>query len=122
MHVDFIDQTLRDGQQSLWGLRMRAFEALPALPHLDRTGFRTLDLTGAGMFTVLLRTFKDDPWETTDLLIAGLPNTKLRAATRTISVGGMGFRAIAEPFVVGYVDVGWGGEGPAVLSGINYPF
>ena len=91
MHVDFVDQTLRDGQQSLWGLRMRAFEAVPALPHLDRTGFRTIDLTGAGMFTVLLRTFKDDPWESTDLLVAGLPNNKLRAATRTISVGGMGF-------------------------------
>jgi outer membrane protein assembly factor BamA len=38
------------------------------------------------------------------------------------SVGGVGFRAIAEPFVVGYVDVGWGGEGAAVFSGINYPF
>jgi hypothetical protein len=38
------------------------------------------------------------------------------------SVGGMGFRAIAEPFVVGYVDIGYGGEGPAVFSGINYPF
>jgi hypothetical protein len=37
-------------------------------------------------------------------------------------VGGMGFRGIAEPFVVGYVDVGWGGEGAAVFSGINYPF
>jgi Omp85 superfamily domain len=36
--------------------------------------------------------------------------------------GGVGFRAIAEPFVVGYVDVGWGGEGTAVFSGINYPF
>ncbi len=37
-------------------------------------------------------------------------------------VGGMGFRGIAEPFVVGFVDVGWGGEGAAVFSGINYPF
>jgi hypothetical protein len=37
-------------------------------------------------------------------------------------VGGVGFRAIAEPFVVGYVDVGWGGEGTAIFSGINYPF
>jgi hypothetical protein len=37
-------------------------------------------------------------------------------------VGGVGFRAIAEPFVVGYVDVGYGGEGAAVFSGINYPF
>ncbi|MBS1845334.1 MAG: carboxyltransferase [Actinobacteria bacterium] len=91
MKVEFVDQTLRDGQQSLWGLRLRAFEALEALPHLDATGFRVIDLTGAGMFTVLLRTFKDDPWESTDLLVAGLPNNKLRAATRTISVGGMGF-------------------------------
>ncbi|HVN90798.1 MAG TPA: BamA/TamA family outer membrane protein [Candidatus Binataceae bacterium] len=37
-------------------------------------------------------------------------------------VSGVGFRAIAEPFVVGYVDVGIGGEGAAVFSGINYPF
>lgn len=37
-------------------------------------------------------------------------------------VGGIGFRGIAEPFVVGYVDVGYGGEGTAVFSGINYPF
>ena len=28
------------------------------------------------------------------------------------SVGGVGFRAIAEPFVVGYVDVGYGGMAP----------
>jgi Omp85 superfamily domain len=37
-------------------------------------------------------------------------------------VGGIGFRGIAEPFVVGYVDIGWGGEGAAVFSGIDYPF
>ena len=29
MHVEFVDQTLRDGQQSLWGLRMRAHHATP---------------------------------------------------------------------------------------------
>jgi len=37
-------------------------------------------------------------------------------------VGGMGFRAIARPFVVGYVDVGFGSEGAALFTGINYPF
>ena len=37
-------------------------------------------------------------------------------------VGGLGFRGIAEPFVVGYVDIGWGSQGPAFFSGINYPF
>ena len=25
--IEFIDQTLRDGQQSLWGLRMRSYQA-----------------------------------------------------------------------------------------------
>ena len=36
--------------------------------------------------------------------------------------GGLGFRAIAKPFIVGYVDIGYGGEGIAIFSGINYPF
>ncbi len=37
-------------------------------------------------------------------------------------VGGVGFRGIADPFVVGFVDIGYGGEGAAIFSGINYPF
>ena len=37
-------------------------------------------------------------------------------------VGGVGFRAIARPSVVGYVDVGYGDEGAAVFTGLNYPF
>jgi len=38
------------------------------------------------------------------------------------TVGGMGIRGIAQPFVVGYIDVGYGGEGVAVFTGVNYPF
>jgi hypothetical protein len=37
-------------------------------------------------------------------------------------VAGMGFRGIARPSVVGYVDVGYGSDGVAVFTGINYPF
>ncbi|HEX4211619.1 MAG TPA: BamA/TamA family outer membrane protein, partial [Candidatus Binataceae bacterium] len=37
-------------------------------------------------------------------------------------VGGVGLRALAEPFVVAYLDVGWGGEGTAIFTGIDYPF
>jgi len=36
--------------------------------------------------------------------------------------GGMGFRVVASPFVVGYLDVGFGKEKAAVFSGIDYPF
>jgi outer membrane protein assembly factor BamA len=42
--------------------------------------------------------------------------------TQLHSVGGIGFRGIARPFVVGYVDVGYGSEGSAVFTGIGYPF
>jgi hypothetical protein len=35
---------------------------------------------------------------------------------------GVGFRGVARPFVVGYVDVGYGSEGTAIFSGIGYPF
>jgi hypothetical protein len=37
-------------------------------------------------------------------------------------VAGVGFRGVAPPFVVGYVDVGYGSEGAAIFSGIGYPF
>jgi hypothetical protein len=37
-------------------------------------------------------------------------------------VAGIGFRGIAPPFVVGYVDVGYGSEGASVFTGLNYPF
>ena len=41
---------------------------------------------------------------------------------RLHTVAGVGFRAIARPSVVGYVDVGYGSEGVAVFTGLNYPF
>jgi len=37
-------------------------------------------------------------------------------------VGGMGFRVVVSPFVVGYLDVGMGREKLAFFSGIDYPF
>jgi Omp85 superfamily domain len=37
-------------------------------------------------------------------------------------VVGVGFRGIARPSVVGYVDIGYGTEGVTVFTGINYPF
>jgi hypothetical protein len=37
-------------------------------------------------------------------------------------VYGLGFRGVARPFVVGYVDIGYGSEGVAAFTGLNYPF
>ncbi len=37
-------------------------------------------------------------------------------------VYGLGFRGVARPFVVGYVDIGYGSEGIAAFTGLYYPF
>jgi outer membrane protein assembly factor BamA len=38
------------------------------------------------------------------------------------AVGGLGFRAVVSPQVVGYVDFGSSGGSPSVFTGIDYPF
>ncbi len=38
------------------------------------------------------------------------------------TVAGVGIRMVARPTVVGYVDVGHGGDGTVAFTGINYPF
>ena len=42
--------------------------------------------------------------------------------TQLHHVFGVGFRGIARPFVVGKVDIGYGSEGVALFTGLNYPF
>ena len=89
--IGFIDQTLRDGPQSLWGMRMRAQHATPALPHLNATGFDTIDLLGATSMVVMLRESGDDPWAWVDHLISNLPDQPLRSALRPVAAGSFGF-------------------------------
>ena len=80
--IEFLDETMRDGQQSLWGLRMQAGMALPVTPLIDRTGFQIIDLTGGGMLDVLTRYCQENYWEGLDLLVASMPDTPLRAGLR----------------------------------------
>ena len=37
-------------------------------------------------------------------------------------VGGLGFRGVVRPQVVGFVDVGLGEQGVAAFTGLEYPF
>ncbi len=82
-HIEFLDETMRDGQQSLWGLRMQAGMALPVSPLIDQTGFSVIDLTGGGMLDVLTRYCQENYWEGLDLLVASMPNTPVRAGLRS---------------------------------------
>jgi oxaloacetate decarboxylase alpha subunit len=73
---------MRDGQQSLWGMRMRACMALPAAPLIARTGFRVVDLTGSSHFEVLIRHCCENPWDMLDLLVEAMPGTRIRSGMR----------------------------------------
>ena len=81
-HIEFLDETLRDGQQSLWGMQMRCGMALPIAPTLDRSGFRVIDLTGSSMFEVLIRVNRENPWEGLRLLTDAMPRTPVRGGMR----------------------------------------
>jgi oxaloacetate decarboxylase alpha subunit len=88
--IELIDQSLRDGQQSLWGMRMRAGQILPVAEAIDSAGYRVVDLTGSSIFEVLVRFRQEDPWKGLDAIHAAFPRSTLRAGTRTNGVVGMG--------------------------------
>lgn len=82
-HVEILDTTLRDGQQSVWGMRMTAGMALPVAPVIDRTGFSVIDLTASSLFEVLVRTMRENPWDGLDLMVEAMPRTPKRAGMRS---------------------------------------
>lgn len=86
--IEFIDQTLRDGHQSWWGMRMQAGHVLPVAREIDRAGYRVVDVTGSSMFEVLVRYCREDPWAGLDLISAALPRCRLRAGARCNAIVG----------------------------------
>lgn len=91
--VQIIDQTLRDGPQSWWGMRLRKDMGLPIAETLDRTGFHTIDLVGSSIFEVLARHCKEDPWEQLTSLSRAMPRTTVRAGTRSNGIVTFGLTA-----------------------------
>ena len=82
-HIEFLDETMRDGQQSLWGMRMQAGMALPVSPLIDKTGFRVIDLAGSSLMEVMIKHARENPWEGLDLLVDSMPRTRLRGGMRS---------------------------------------
>lgn len=91
--IKMVDQTLRDGPQSWWGMRMRRDMGLPIADTLDRTGFDTIDLVGSSIFEVLVRHCKEDPWDQLISLSKAMPRTTVRAGTRSNGIVTFGLTA-----------------------------
>ncbi|HEX5608631.1 MAG TPA: hypothetical protein VFX45_00905 [Solirubrobacterales bacterium] len=87
--IEIVDQSLRDGQQSYWGMRMQAGQVLPVAEAIDSAGYRIVDLTGSSIFEVMVRYRQENPWKGLDAIRAALPSSTLRAGTRTNGIVGM---------------------------------
>lgn len=78
--IDFIDQTIRDAQQSLWGLMMRTDHIVSIAETMDKVGYRAVATSGSQAFTVQVRTLNEDPWERIDLLAKLITKTTIRGS------------------------------------------
>jgi oxaloacetate decarboxylase (Na+ extruding) subunit alpha len=78
--LQFIDQTLRDAQQSLWGFRMSTDQLAPILPVMDQVGYKAIATVGARGIIVTMRAFKEDPFERMRLMSRTLQKTPLRGS------------------------------------------
>jgi pyruvate/oxaloacetate carboxyltransferase/biotin carboxyl carrier protein len=84
--IDFVDQTIRDAQQSLWGLMMRTDHILPIAETMNRVGYRAVATVGSQAFTVEVRLHNEDPWDRIRLVSGLMPDTCLRGSYQTASL------------------------------------
>jgi oxaloacetate decarboxylase alpha subunit len=80
--IEFVDTTVRDGNQSLWGATgLTTAMMLRAAPLLDEVGFRAVDFTTSTHMAVAVRWHRENPWERIRLMRQAMPNTPLTFLT-----------------------------------------
>ena len=89
-HIDIVEQTFRDGQQSLWGMRLRGGMLEKVARQMDDAGFRAIEVTGSSLMECSVRYSHEDPWESLDLWRAWMPNSELRAPVCQNRIGTFG--------------------------------
>ena len=78
--ISFVDQTIRDAQQSLWGFTMRTRHMIPIAEKMDKVGYRAIATVGSQAFTVQVRILGEDPWERIRQLSRLITKTPLRGS------------------------------------------
>jgi pyruvate/oxaloacetate carboxyltransferase len=78
--IEFVDQTIRDAQQSLWGFTMRTDHMVPIAEMMDKVGYKAIATVGSQAFTVQVRTLNEDPWERIRVLSGLITKTPLRGS------------------------------------------
>jgi len=86
--VGFVDETLRDGPQSLWATRMKTEYMLGATQWMNRAGFRKVCATSGAAFETAVKFLRDDPWERLRLLKAYMPEAPIDVLVRSRNLFG----------------------------------
>jgi oxaloacetate decarboxylase alpha subunit len=77
--VEFVDVTIRDGNQSLWGgTGLTAGQVLWLAPLLDRVGFKAIETIVGVLFKLVVTHHKENPWEKIRLIRKAITRTPLR--------------------------------------------
>jgi len=80
--IEFVDTTMRDGNQSLWSATgLTTPDVLATAPTVDRVGYHACDFTSSTHMAVSVRFHREDPWERIRLVTAAMPNTPLSMIT-----------------------------------------
>ncbi len=82
--IEFIDVTLRDGQQSLLATRMSTDQVLRLMPFILDTGMKTMEVWGGATLDSAMRYLNEDPFDRLRRIadIAGSSGCTLRALSR----------------------------------------
>ncbi len=78
--LEFVDQTIRDAQQSLWGFTMRTDMITPIAGIMDQVGYRAIGTVGGNGFVVQVRNLNEDPWERIRVLSKLITRTPIRGS------------------------------------------
>ena len=78
--IEFVDQTMRDAQQSLWGFRMSTETILPIAPMMDQVGYKAICVNGGRGAVVASRHLKENLFERFRLLSRIITKTPLRSS------------------------------------------
>lgn len=86
--LGIVDETFRDGPQSLWATRMKTGAMLGATEWANRAGFRKICVTSGAAVETAVRFLRDDPWERLRLLRRFMPDATIDVLMRSRNLFG----------------------------------
>jgi len=93
--IEYVDQSIRDAQQSLWGFRMPTDMISTIAPVMDRVGYKAIGVTGGRGAVVAAKYLNENLFERFRLLSKLMPNSILRSAFMACSAFGFDVEPVA---------------------------